>query len=208
MTIIVHHLENSRSQRVLWLLEELKLPYQVVRYGRDPVTGLAPTSVGNIHPLGKLPVLQDGPLTLAESGVIFEHLLGQSDVKIGQPAELDNGRRYQHFMHYAEGSLMPPLFALLVLGRMGDMAGPAAADLRRSFSGHLAWMDSELSTRPWFAGETFTAVDIMMSFPLEAARQRGGLDERYANLNKFLRRIHSRPAYRAALDAGGPYALA
>jgi glutathione S-transferase len=208
MNITVHHLANSRSQRVLWLLEELRLPYRVVRYARDPISGLAPDAVRDIHPLGKLPVIQDGTLTIAESGLIFEHLLNQSDVKMGRPTDSESSRRYQHFMHYAEGSLMPPLFALLVLRRMGEAGQSAAADLRRSFAGHLAWMDAELTTRPWFAGETFTAVDIMMSFPLEAARQRGGLDATYVNLNEFLRRIHSRPAYRAAVEAGGPYALA
>ncbi len=208
MNITVHHLENSRSQRILWLLEELRLPYRVVRYARDPISGLAPDAVRDIHPLGKLPVIQDGSLTIAESGLIFEHLLNQSDVKIGRPTDSESSRRYQHFMHYAEGSLMPPLFALLVLRRMGEAGQSAAADLRRSFAGHLAWMDAELATRPWFAGEKFTSVDIMMSFPLEAARQRGGLDERFVNLNAFLRCIHSRPAYRAAVETGGPYALA
>jgi glutathione S-transferase len=208
MNITVHHLENSRSQRVLWLLEELALPYQVIRYNRDPITGQAPPAVSGIHPLGKLPLVQDGNLTLAESGLIFEHILDGADAKIGRPAEPESARRYQHFMHYAEGSLMPPLFALLVLGRMGEAGRMAAADVRRSFEDHLAWMDSELSSRRWFAGESFTAVDIMMSFPLEAARQRGGLDDRYANLNAFLHRIHSRPAYRAAIERGGPYAFA
>ncbi|EIM97545.1 glutathione S-transferase [Paraburkholderia hospita] len=208
MNIIVHHLENSRSQRVLWLLEELRLPYRVVRYSRDPISGLAPDAARDIHPLGKLPVIQDGNLTIAESVPIFEHILNQSDVKIGRPTDLENSRRYQHFVHYAEGSLMPPLFALLVLRRMGEAGQSAAADLRRSFAGHLAWMDAELTERPWFAGESFTAVDIMMSFPLEAARQRGGLDGTYPNLNEFLGRIHSRPACRAAIEAGGPYALA
>ncbi|BAN26298.1 glutathione S-transferase family protein [Caballeronia insecticola] len=208
MSIIVHHLENSRSQRVLWLLEELNLPYQVVRYSRAAVTGSAPPAVAALHPLGKLPLLQDDDLIIAESGLIFEHLLEQSNVDIGKPADPDGARRYQHFFHYAEGSLMPPLFALLVLGRMGDVARDAANDLRHAFAVHLTWLNDELSQRAWFAGDTFTAADIMMSFPLEAARQRGGLDERYPHLNAFLARVHVRPAYRAAIEIGGPYAFA
>jgi glutathione S-transferase len=207
MNIVVHHLENSRSQRVLWLLEELELPYEVVRYERNSVTGSAPPIVGTIHALGKLPLVQDGNLTIAETGAIVEHLVRETGGRLGKPADPEDGRRYTHFMHYAEGSLMPPLFALLLFKRMGEAGDADAAALRESLATHLRWMDAELSERRWFVGSIFTAADIMMSFPLEAARQRGGLDDSYANLNAFLARIHARAAYRRALETGGPYAF-
>jgi len=208
--ILVHHLENSRSQRVLWLLEELGLPYEVRRYERDPKTMLAPPTLRAVHPLGKSPVIEDrdaGGLVVAETGAIVEFLVAKAG-KLGPGAAPDEHLRYRHFLHYAEGSMMPPLLALLVVARMGILGKPARKPMLQMLGRHLAWLDRELAGRPWFAGEDFSAADIMMSFPLEASRARGGLDSRYPRLIDWLARIHARPAWRAALERGGPYAFA
>jgi glutathione S-transferase len=206
--IIVHHLENSRSQRMLWLLEELELPYRVRRYERDPKTMLAPRSLRDIHPLGKAPVIDDGGVVIAETGAIAEYLVEKAGGRLGPAANRDAVLRYRHFLHYAEGSMMPPLLAMLVVGRLGLLGRPARAPLQKMFDVHLNWLESELASRPWFAGEDFTAADVMMSFPLEAARARAGLDARRPNLTDWLERIHARPAYGEALAKGGPYAYA
>jgi glutathione S-transferase len=205
--MVVHHLENSRSQRVLWLLEELALPYQVKRYRRDPKSMLAPPSLRAVHSLGKAPVIDDGGTVVAETGAIVEYLVEKAG-RLGPPRDRASALRYRHFLHYAEGSMMPPLLAMLVVGRLGLLGRPARAPLRRMFGVHLDWLESELSGRPWFAGEAFTAADVMMSFPLEAARARAGLDAGRPNLIEWLDRIHARPAYAAALAKGGPYAYA
>ena len=206
--ITVHHLENSRSQRVLWLLEELELPYRVHRYERDPKTMLAPRSLREIHPLGKAPVIDDDGVVIAETGAIVEYLVEKAGGRLGPAANRDAVLRYRQFLHYAEGSLMPPLLAMLVVGRLGLLGRPARAPLQRMFDVHLDWLEAELGTRPWFAGEDFTAADVMMSFPLEAARARAGLDARRPNLTDWLERIHARPAYGQGLARGGPYAYA
>nr|WP_295370916.1 glutathione S-transferase [uncultured Sphingosinicella sp.] len=206
--ITVHHLENSRSQRVLWLLEELELPYRVHRYERDPKTMLAPRSLREIHPLGKAPVIDDDGVVIAETGAIVEYLVEKAGGRLGPAANRDAVLRYRQFLHYAEGSLMPPLLAMLVVGRLGLLGRPARAPLQRMFDVHLDWLEAELGTRPWFAGEDFTAADVMMSFPLEAARARAGLDARRPNLTDWLERIHARPAYGQGLAKGGPYAYA
>jgi glutathione S-transferase len=206
--IVVHHLENSRSQRVLWLLEELGLPYEVKRYARDPKTMLAPRELRRIHPLGKSPVIEDEGAVLAETGAIVDYLVEKAGGRLGPPARREEVLRYRHFVHYAEGSMMPPLLAMLVVKRLGLLGRPARAPLQRMFDVHLDWLESELAGRPWFAGESFTAADVMMSFPLEAARHRAGLDARRPNLVDWLDRIHARPAYAAALQKGGPYAYA
>lgn len=208
MTITVHHLENSRSQRVLWLLEELALPYEVVRYERDRKTMLAPPELRKVHPLGKSPVIEDEGRIIAESGAIIEYLVDKGDGRFGPPGDRDAALRYRHFLHYAEGSMMPPLFALLVIGRLGLLGLPARKPIRAMLDRHLDWLNAELADRPWFAGDSFTAADVMMSFPLEASRQRAGLDEGRPNLIDWLERIHARPAYGRALAAGGPYAYA
>lgn len=208
MTIVVHHLENSRSQRILWLLEELGLSYEVKRYARDPKTMLAPPGLKAIHPLGKSPVIVDAGRTIAETGAIVEYLVEKGDGHLGPPAHRDAALRYRHFLHYAEGSLMPPLLVLLVIGRLGILGRPARKPIQAMLDVHLDWLETELAERPWFAGADFTAADVMMSFPLEAARQRGGLDSSRSNLIDWLERIHARPAYGRALDRGGPYALA
>ena len=206
--ILVHHLENSRSQRVLWLLEELGLPYEVRRYTRDRKTMLAPPELRRVHPLGKSPVIEDEGLVVAETGAIVEYLVDKAGGRLGPPARREGVLRYRHFLHYAEGSMMPPLFALLVVNRLGLLGRPARAPIQKMLDHHLDWLEREMSERAWFAGDEFTGADVMMSFPLEAARHRAGLDGSRPNLTDWLERIHARPAYGEALAKGGPYAYA
>jgi len=220
--IVVHHLNNSRSQRVLWLLEELAVPYEIKRYQRDARTMLAPPELRAVHPLGKSPVIQDGAVTLAESGAILEYLVerhggGRFAPAPGTPERL----RYTYWMHFAEGSAMPPLLLKLVFDRIERAPMPffakpiARAIARRAKEGfvlpnlerNLDFMEGELAQRPWFAGAEFSAADIQMSFPLEAAQARGGLDEKRPRLMDFVARMHARPAYRRAVERGGEYAL-
>lgn len=220
--ITVHHLNNSRSQRVLWLLEELGLEYEIQHYQRDPVTMLAPPSLRAIHPLGKSPVLTDGDRTVAESGAIIEYLLEQyGNGRLVPAAGTPQRLRYRYWLHYAEGSAMPPLLLKLIFGRLArspmpvllrPLAAMIASGMQRKFIDpqlrtHLGFMESELDKSTWFAGDEFTAADIQMSFPIEGARSRGGLDAHYPNLLKFLEAIHARPAYQRALEKGGPYDL-
>jgi glutathione S-transferase len=221
--IIVHHLNNSRSQRVLWLLEELGLEYEVKRYQRDPATLLAPAALRKVHPLGKSPVITDGDLTMAESGAIIEYLVdrygnGRLIPAAGTPERL----RYTYWLHYAEGSAMPPLLLKLVFDRIESAPMPLlvrpigrsiARRVKSSFVNpqietHLGYVENELAKTPWFTGDTFTAADIQMSFPLETAQSRAGLTAAIRpTLFAFLERIHARPAYQRALATGGPYAL-
>ena len=211
--IKVHHLENSRSQRVLWLLEELELPYEVISYKRDPKTMLAPPELKRVHPLGKSPVIEDdGPAgnhrVIAETGAIVEYLVEKAEGRLGPPPNRDAVLLYRQYLHYAEGSMMPPLLAILVVNRLGLLGRPAKKPLLAMFRQHLDFLEGELGSRPWFAGEEFTAADVMMSFPLEAARQRAGLGPSHPNILDWLERIHARPAYAEALRRGGPYAYA
>ena len=221
--IIVHHLNNSRSQRVLWLLEELGLEYEVRRYQRDPQTMLAPPSLRAVHPLGKSPVITDGDQVVAESGAIIEYLVERHGAGHGlAPAPGTPERlRYTYWLHYAEGSAMPPLLMKLVFDRVekGPMpffvrpiAKAIARKVKQSFIApqitlHLDFLENELGKSEWFAGGEFSAADIQMSFPVEAAAARAGLDASRPNLMKFLQRIHARPAYVRALERGGTYAL-
>ncbi|MCQ4316346.1 glutathione S-transferase [Stutzerimonas zhaodongensis] len=217
--LTLHHLENSRSQRVLWLLEELQLPYEIKRYARDPNTMLAPVELRKVHPLGKSPVITDGELTLAESGAILEYLVERyGEGRLAPAANTADQLRYRYWMHYAEGSAMPPLLLRLVFNRISNgpmpffirpVARAIAKGANQAFIGpqlklHLDYMESELDKRQWFAGKDFSVADIQMSFPLEAAQSRGGLDERYPNLTAFLQRIRERPAYQRAIEKGGP----
>ena len=220
--ITVHHLNNSRSQRVLWLLEELGLPYEIKFYERDKKTMLAPPELRAVHPLGKSPVITDGPLTVAESGAILEYLVDRyGEGRLKPPAGSAEALQYRYFMHYAEGSAMPPLLMKLVFDRIETAPMPffakpiakgIAGKVKAGFitpqiNNHLDFLESELGRRPWFAGGEFTAADIQMSFPLEAAAARGGLAADRPRLMDFLQRIHAREAYQRALQRGGPYAL-
>ena len=208
MTIIVHHLENSRSQRILWLLEELGLPYEVRRYARDPKTMLAPEALKRIHPLGKSPIIEDEGRILVETGAILEYLVEKGDGRFAAPAHRDAALRYRQFLHYAEGSLMPPLFVLLVLSRVPLFGRTAMKRFQPMVDVHLDYVETVLAEHPWFAGDTISAADVMMSFPLEAARSRAGLDASRPATIAWLDRIHARPAYQASLAQGGPYAYA
>jgi glutathione S-transferase len=218
--ITVHHLNNSRSQRVLWLLEELGVAYEVKRYERDAKTMLAPPALLAVHPLGKSPVIVDGSVAVAESGAIVEYLIdryggGRLNPKAGTPERL----RYTYWLHYAEGSAMPPLLLKLVFDRVANNPAPwpisaiarrIASTVQDSFIGpqlkrHLDYMETELAAHSWFAGEEFTAADVQMSFPLEAAASRAGLNASRPRLWAFLDRIHARDAYKRALERGGPY---
>ena len=220
--ITVRHLNNSRSQRILWLLEELGLPYEIKRYQRDPKTMLAPASLRAVHPLGKSPVITDGALTLAESGAIVEYLIDQYGGGRLAPAPGTPERlRYTYWLHYAEGSAMPPLLLKLVFDTIEKSPMPFfAKPIARAISGkaksafivpqikqHLDYLEGELGKSPWFAGSEFSGADIQMSFPLEAAAARAGLDQSRPHLMDFLARIHARPAYQRALEKGGEYAL-
>ena len=211
MTIIVHHLENSRSQRILWMLEELGLPYEVKRYERNKKTMLAPPELKRVHPLGKSPVIEDtdaGGVVVAETGAIIEYLVEKADGRLGPLAHRDSVLRYRMFLHYAEGSLMPPLLVMLVLNRIPIFGKTAIKRMQPMVDVHLDYVESELAGRPWFAGDEITGADIMMSFPLEAARGRAGLGPSRPHTIAWLAKIHARPAYQAALERGGPYAYA
>lgn len=220
--LTVHHLNNSRSQRVLWLLEELGVPYEVKRYQRDAKTMLAPPELLAVHPLGKSPVIVDDGVTVAESGAIIEYLIDRYGAGRLIPAVATPQRlRYTYWLHYAEGSAMPPLLLKLIFDRVAN--GPApwpisavarriAATVQNAFIGpqlkrHLDYMEGELIAHTWFAGEEFTAADVQMSFPLEAAASRAGLNADRPHLWNFLGRIHARDAYRRALERGGPYSF-
>jgi glutathione S-transferase len=206
--ITVHHLENSRSQRVLWMLEELGLPYAIKRYERNKKTMLAPPELRQVHPLGKSPVIDDDGLVIAETGAIAEYLVEKADGRLGAPAHRDSALRYRFWLHYAEGSMMPPLLLKLVLARIPLFGKAALKRIQPMIDVHLDYVEGELAQRPWFAGEEMTAADIMMSFPLEAARSRAGLDASRPATIAWLGKVHARPAYQAALAKGGPYAYA
>lgn len=220
--ITVHHLENSRSQRVLWLLEELELPYTVQHYARDPQTMLAPDSLRAVHPLGKSPVISDEGRVVAESGAIIEYLISRyGQQRLPPPSSEDDRLRYTYWLHYAEGSAMMPLLLGLVFRRLPQ--GPMPFLLRplvRRISAqvmqryvapqinvHLDYLEAQLGDSPWFAGKQFSAADIQISFPIEGADAAGVLGPNRPNLNGFLARIRARPAYRRALEKGGPFVL-
>jgi glutathione S-transferase len=221
--IKVHHLNNSRSQRVLWLLEELEVPYEIVKYERDPQTMLAPKELEKVHPLGKSPVVVDGDATLAESGAILEYLVetygkGRLVPKAGTQAYRD----YRYFMHYAEGSLMPFLLLKLIFGRVRSakvpfFAKPIARRIADTVQGqfvdpnlvrHLKFLDAHLAKNTWFAGDELTAADIQMSYPCEATVARAAdMDAPVDRMKKLVDTFRARPAYKRALEKGGPYSL-
>lgn len=219
--ITVHHLNNSRSQRVLWLLEELDLPYEVKRYERDAKTSLAPLELKAVHPLGKSPVITDGSLTVAESGAILEYLVDKYGSGRLKPTGEQDALRYRYFLHFAEGSAMPPLVMKLVFNKIKRSPMPffvkpiakgiadkvLASFVQPNIDNQLRFLEAELAARPWFAGAEFSAADVQMSFPLEAAAARGGSLDGFPKIQAFLARIHARPAYQRALERGGPYDL-
>jgi len=219
--ITVHHLNNSRSQRILWLLEELGLDYEVKRYQRNRQTMLAPPELRAVHPLGKSPVVEDGELKLAESGAIIEHLADRYGAGKLAPAPGSPERvRYLYWLHFSEGTAQPPLLLKLLFDRVKSKAPFFVRPIARAIADqalttfvlpninrHLDYMEGELAKNEWFAGPQFSAADIQMSFPLEASRSRGGMDDKWPRLMGFLNRIHSRPAYLRAIERGGEYAL-
>jgi len=224
--ITVHHLDNSRSHRVLWLLEELAVPYELKQWHRDPRTLLAPDGLRQVHPLGKAPVLQDGPRVLAESGAILEYLADMHDPERvlscpSRPVDADERLQYRYWMHYAEGSAMPPLLLSLVFSRIASAPMPFFARpiarriaetgmrgfVRPQLKRHLEWMEQALDAHLWFAGPRFTVADIQMSFPVQVASVRGGGLHDYPRLQGFLDRIAQRPAYQRAIERGGALSL-
>lgn len=220
--ITVHHLENSRSQRILWLLEELGLDYEIKRYGRDKETGLAPPELLDVHPLGKAPVITDGDKTIAESGAIIEYLMYEYDEGRLRPEEGTSDRlAYNYWLHYAEGTFASLMLLSLIMGRIEDAPLPfflkpiargIAGKVRDGYLDHnvtrnLEFMEAALAGSQWFCGDLFTAADVQMSFALEAAEVRTDLSSSYPHLAEFLHTIRTRPAYGRALDKGGHYEL-
>jgi glutathione S-transferase len=219
--IVVHHLENSRSQRVLFMLEELGLEYEIIRYARDPDTQLAPPELARIHPLGHSPVITDGARTVAESGAILEYLAETyGGGRFVPPAGTEDRLRYTYFMHFAEGSAMPWLLLKLVFTTLPRKAPLLLRPLVSAISSGVnqklvepqlrsifGFLEGELAERDYFAGGEFTAADVQMSFPLEAAASRMDMG-RYPRLARYVERLHARPAYGRALERGGPYAYA
>ena len=219
--ITLHHLDNSRSQRILWLLEEIGIEYEVKLYKRDSKTMRAPAALRDIHPLGKSPVITDGAIRVAESGAIIEYLIETYAPKLRPDAGTEAARRYTYWLHFAEGSLMPPLLVRLVLSQLTGPRVPflvrpiarmLANKLNSSFTNPeierlFAYVDAALSDRDWFAGDELTGADIQMSFPIEAASARGGLDASHTNIRAWLDRIHERPAYKRALERGGKFGI-
>jgi len=205
--IVVHHLNNSRSQRVLWLLEELGIEYEIKCYERDTETMLAPESLRNVHPLGKSPVITDADLTIAESGAIIEYLVDRYGNGSLVPAQGTPERlRYTYWLHYAEGSAMPPLVMRLIFNNFGIGDSKAMdAFIMPQIKLHFDYIEGELSKSTWFAGEEFTAADIQMSFPLEILAGVTEQVESRPKIKEFVDRIHGRAAYKRALERGGKY---
>lgn len=219
--ITVHHLENSRSQRILWLLEELGLDYEVERYNRDPKSMQAPASLKKVHPLGRSPVITDGNEVIAETGAVIDYIIEEkSDGALSPERGTPAWRRYNHLLHYAEGSLMPLLVMKLIASVMGKkptpllfrpIGGLAGAGLQKNFTDprirqNLEYLEAELGENDWFVENRLTGADIMLSFPLEAARGRGALG-RFPRLSAYVDRVQAREAYKRALERGGPYKI-
>ncbi|MEO7851814.1 MAG: glutathione S-transferase [Rubrivivax sp.] len=205
--IVVHHLNDSRSQRVLWLLEELNLPYEIKHYQRDATTRLAPPALKEVHMLGKSPVLSDGPRTLIESGAIIDYVIRHHGGAHLQPAAgSDDAEVYQQWLHYAEGSAMLPLLLKLYVSRLGDAGAPLWPRIESEIANHLGYVESSLQGRQWLVGDDLSGADIQMSFVGEVAGSRGNR-ENYPNLDAWVKRFQARPAYKRALERGGPYSF-
>jgi glutathione S-transferase len=207
--IEVHHLNNSRSQRILWLLEELRLEYQIVPYQRDPKTRLAPPALKAIHPLGKSPVIRDGGMVVAESGAIVEYLVGRYDNGGLAPARdfaSPDYVAYLHWLHFSEGSAMLPLLLTLYVGRLKEAGAPLWPRIDSELKNHFDYMSAALGNRDYFVANRFSAADVQLSFVLDAGASRGPLAN-YPNLVRLHERLRARPAYKRALERGGPYEL-
>lgn len=209
--IKIHHLNESRSQRMLWLLEELGAPYAIVPYQRNATTRLAPPELESIHPLGKSPVIEDGAVKLAESGAIVEYLCAHYGAKSegGGLARREGDAEwptYIEWLHYAEGSAMLPLMIFMYLGRLGEAGAPLHPRVESEIKNHIGYVDTYMAGRQFFVGDSLTGADIMMSFAAEVTRAFGKLKD-YPNLDAWLDRMHARPAWKAALEKGGAYAL-
>ncbi len=206
--ITVHHLNNSRSQRILWLLEELGLPYEIKRYERDPKTNLAPPELKAINPLGKSPVIEDGPHTLIESGAIIDYLIRRHGNGRLQPdpatATYDE---YVQWLHFAEGSAMLPLMLDLYVSRLGDAGAPLHPRIESEVANYLGYLNEALGLMPYLLGEELSGADIQMSFIGEIAKARGKLAP-YPNLAAWVERLQARPAYQKAIEQGGEYSYA
>ena len=204
--ITVHHLNESRSQRVLWLLEELGVPYEIKFYARDATTRLAPPELMTVHPLGKSPVLEDGGQTIIESGAIVDYLIRHHGKGRLQPAVgTTDFEVYNQWLHYAEGSAMLPLLLKLYVSRLGEAGAPLQPRIDSELANHLGYVNASLADREWLVGGELSGADIQMSFVGEAAR---GLRASYPHLDAWVKRFQQRPAYRRALERGGPYSMA
>jgi glutathione S-transferase len=219
--LTVHHLNDSRSQRILWLLEELDVEYEIERYERNPETMLAPRELRDVHPLGKSPVITHEGRTIAESGAIIEYIVDEFDDGSLRPdPDTDAYRRYRYWMHYAEGSAMPQFLLKLVFGRLPDevpfLVRPVAKLISKGVTSqyidpqiarHMDFWEAELGERDYFAGDAFTAADIQMSFPLEAAMVRSPDMAEYPRITGLVERLRDRPAYERAIERGGSFSL-
>lgn len=204
MSLIVHHLNNSRSQRILWLLEELGAPYEIKHYQRDTVTNLAPPELKAIHPLGKSPLLEDSGRVIQESGAIAEYLCENYGGEALVPARgTDDHVRHLELIHFAEGSAMTPILLNIYLGRLGDAAAPVKPRIDEQLDAHFAYLEGELGDSGHFIGDSLSAADIMLSFPAEVAAMGGAA--RYPKLAAFVAAMHARPAWQAAREKGGAY---
>lgn len=205
MSLIVHHLNNSRSQRILWLLEEIGAPYEIKFYDRDPVTNLAPPELIAIHPLGKSPVLEDAGRIVIESAAIAEYICDyHGGEKLVPQRGTDDHVRHLQWMHFAEGSAMTPILLRIYTARLGEAASPLEARITQQLDSHFAYMESAVSEDGHFVGDNLTAADIMLSFPAEIAIMQG-LAQRFPKLANFVNACHDRPAWRRAREKGGAY---
>jgi len=205
MSLIVHHLNNSRSQRILWLLEEIGAPYEIKFYDRDPETNLAPPELLAVHPLGKSPVIEDDGRVVVESGAITEYLCERHGGGSLVPARgTDDYIRHLEWLHFAEGSAMTPILLRIYTARLGAAAAPIEARIAQQLDSHFAYMESRLGPSGHFIGDDLSAADIMLSFPAEIAVMQG-MAPRYPGLAGFVNMCHSRPAWRRAREKGGAY---
>lgn len=219
--ITVHHLENSRSQRILWMLEELGIDYDIKRYERNKKTNLAPPELKQVHPLGKSPVITDGDKTIAETGAIVEYLIeNYGNGRFKPAAGTDEYLRYQYWLHAAEGTLMPLMVMTLIFNKIEQAAPFLVRPIAKGISGqvkkayinpntqaNLEHIEAELGKSSWFAGEAITGADVLMIFPLEALMTRAFMADKYPRIKAYAERVHAMPSYKKALERGGPYNL-